>query len=257
MRPVVEALEVSFRIGGTAPVRDASLALGGSQLTVIVGPNGAGKTTLLKILAGELRPTQGAVVIDGIPATEIDRLHLARKRAFLADGGAADIPFPVRDVVALGRSPHRHEPGGSREHDDRVIQTAMAACGVEYLAERRFVTLSSGERALVSLARILAQDCPILLLDEPTASLDIRHAERAMGILADEARRGRTVAVVIHDLNAAARHADRCVLMSRGSIVAHGTPIEVLTSHNLTEVYEHPLTVVEDPTKGGPLVVVG
>jgi iron complex transport system ATP-binding protein len=133
----------------------------------------------------------------------------------------------------------------------------MAAAGVDHLADRRFVTLSSGERALVSIARVLAQDTPIVLLDEPTAALDVRFAERVMRVFAAQARQGRVVVVAMHDLNAAARHVDRCVLMSSGAVVADGQPREVLTSRTLTDVYEHPMTVVSDPINGGPLIVVG
>jgi iron complex transport system ATP-binding protein len=253
----LEATDVTLRIGSSALVTRVSLALGAAELTAIVGPNGAGKTSLLRMLAGEISPTHGSVAIGEKMIGEFDRLELALTRSHFGGDGATDIPFRASDVVALGRRPYRHHPGWSREGDAEATRAAMAAAGVDHLADRRFVTLSSGERALVSIARVLAQDTPIVLLDEPTAALDVRFAERVMRVFAAQARQGRVVVVAMHDLNAAARHVDRCVLMSSGAVVADGQPREVLTSRTLTDVYEHPMTVVSDPINGGPLIVVG
>ena len=251
------AREVSYTAGGVTILQPTSVEFVPGRLTAVVGPNGAGKTTLIRLLAGDLAPATGAVTIDGTPLRDHGDLELARLRALLAQGGPTDIPFTAATVVALGRTPHRRTEGNSADHDSAVVRRTMDHVGIAHLAARLFPTLSGGERSLVSLARVLAQETPILLLDEPTGALDLAVEERTMAGIRERWRDGRIVVVVLHDLNVAARYADRIVVISQGRVVADGAPGEVLTSKMLTEVYRHPMRVVAHPLRPGPLVLVG
>ena len=248
---------VSYRVGRTAILHPLDLELTPGQLVAVVGPNGAGKTTLLNLLGGEMPPSTGSVTIDGTPIRDLAALELARLRALLAQDGPSDIPFPVAAVVSLGRTPHRRVAGNSASRDAAVVADTMEEMGISHIADRLFATLSSGERSLVSLARVLAQESPILLLDEPTGALDVAIEERTMDRIRSRSNDDRIVVSVLHDLNVAAKYADRSIVVSRGEIVADGAPEEVLTSELLSEVYRHPMRVVPHPLRPGPLILVG
>jgi iron complex transport system ATP-binding protein len=251
------AHEISYRVGEAEILQRVDLEFTPRELVAVVGPNGAGKTTLLQILGGEIVPTTGEVTIDGEALGDMPVLELARHRAMLTQDGPVDIPFPVAGVVALGRAPHRRTEGNSAGADAAVVAKTMEDVGIGNLAARMFGTLSGGERSLASLARVLAQWSPVLLLDEPTVALDVAIEERTMAMIRDRSRADQIVVAVIHDLNLAAKYADRTVLLSRGTVVADGTPGEVLTSDLLTEVYRHPMEVVPHPLREGPLILVG
>jgi iron complex transport system ATP-binding protein len=245
------ATGVSVTLGGSRILDDVDLTCPGGELVALVGPNGAGKSTLLAALAGDLPLESGAVELDGVPVRERSARELARSRAVLPQRQTLAFGFPVREVVRMGRSPwHRTERAAD---DERVIDQALQRAGVDDLAARLFPTLSGGEQSRTSFARILAQQTPVLLLDEPTAALDIRHQEAVLSVAREAARAGSAVVVVLHDLSLAAAYADRVVVLSRGRLRATGPPGEVLTSGLLTEVYEHPVEVVEHR---GALVVV-
>lgn len=248
---------ISYRVGTTEILHPLDLEFVPGELVAVVGPNGAGKTTLLQLLGGEMRPTSGSVSLDGTPLGDMDTLELARIRAILAQDGPADIPFPVGAVVALGRTPHRRTPGNSASADAAAVDRVMSEVGIHYLADRIFGTLSGGERSLVSLARVLAQNSPVLLLDEPTDALDVAIEERTMELIQQQSRDDRIVVSILHDLNLAAKYSDRTILLSRGVVVADGPAVEVLTSDLLTEVYRHPMKVVPHPLRDGPLILVG
>jgi len=257
MTPHLAARGVSYRAGSAEVLHGIDLEFIPGQLVAVVGPNGAGKTTLLRILGGEIAPSSGAVTIGGVLLREVPDLELARMRAFLGSDGPGDIPFRVTTVVALGRTPHRHGEGNSAARDAEVVAMTIAEFGIPHLADRIFGTLSSGERSLTSLARVMAQECPVVLLDEPTGALDVAIEERTMGLIRARSRAGRVVVSVLHDLNVAARYADRSVVMSQGTVVADGPPEEVLTSELLTDVYRHSMKVVPHPLRPGPLILVG
>ncbi len=182
--------------------------------------------------------------------------ELARRRAVLAQHQVTDIPFSAQAVVAMGRFPHRRDPENSAANDAAAVSAALERTAVAHLGERTFATLSGGEQTRVALARVLAQDTPLLLLDEPTTALDVRHEELVMRLAADLAAAGRAVVAVLHDLNAAAAYADRIVLMHAGRIRADGPPREVLDETLLSEVYEQALRVVDHPFRDCPLVLV-
>jgi iron complex transport system ATP-binding protein len=214
------------------------------ELVAIVGPNGAGKSSMIALLAGDLAPTRGAVRLDGADLAGLDSKELARRRAVMTQANDVTFPFSVRDVVEMGRYPwaDRSDP----VVDADKVDAALERVEVSYLADRKITALSGGERARVALARVLAQDTPILLLDEPTAALDIRHQELVMQLLRDKSRAGCLVVVVLHDLEAAAAFADRIILIADSRIVAMGTPAEVFTPDTLSTVYQHPVEVIND-----------
>ncbi|GAB3598220.1 heme ABC transporter ATP-binding protein [Microbacterium tumbae] len=238
---------------GRAILEDASIEVAAGEIHALVGPNGAGKSTLFGVLAGDLPAESGVVELDGEPITGIRPRELARRRAVLLQENAVSFPFSVRDVVRMGRAPWARTE--AEEADDDVVAAAMAATEVLLLADRSVSSLSGGERARVALARVLAQSTGIMLLDEPTAALDLKHHEDVMRLVRASADAGTTVAIVLHDLNAALAHADRVTLLAGGRVVASGIPHEVLTAERIEAVYGQPVDVFPHPVTGVPLVV--
>ncbi len=247
---------VQYRVGDAVLVAGVDFAVGPGELVCIIGPNGAGKTTLVRLLAGDLHPTAGAVTIDGRPVAGYPPEALARRRSVLSQHLLADVPFTCRAVVTMGRFPHRRDPENSAARDHAAVAEALARTGVTALAERAFATLSGGEQTRVALARVLAQDAPLLLLDEPTTALDVHHEELVMRVVKDLAASGRAVVAVLHDLNTAAAYADRLVLMAGGRVRAAGPPATVLDEGLLSEVYGQAVRVVDHPFRDCPLVLV-
>jgi iron complex transport system ATP-binding protein len=224
-------------IEGRWLVRAASLALRPGRLTALVGPNGSGKTTLLRMFAGLWQPSEGTVTLDGRDLRTIGRRELARRVAFVPQDTHIEFAFTVRDVVAMGRHPHlgRFEREGPK--DRRCIDEAMARADIKHLADRLVTELSGGERQRVVIARSLATEADAILLDEPTANLDIAHALAVLGLCRKLADDGKTVALAIHDLNAAARYATQVALVSAGCVIACGPPDEVLTDAAIQKVF--------------------
>jgi iron complex transport system ATP-binding protein len=238
MSALLSADNLTVRIGPKAIVENVSLSFMPGRLVALIGPNGAGKTTLLKALAG-LIPAEGSVALDGRGMGTIPRRARAQRIAYLPQGHQVHWPLLARDVVALGRYPHGlADPSRLTENHARAIHAAMARTDTTHLADQPIETLSGGERARVMLARVLAVEAPILLADEPTASLDPRHQISVMRDLRDESRRGTLVIAVTHDLGLAARIADEIVLLDRGKLVAQGNPDTVLNDENIHAVYQ-------------------
>ncbi|MFI6865660.1 heme ABC transporter ATP-binding protein [Nocardia sp. NPDC050406] len=223
------------------------------EIVALVGPNGAGKSTLLAALTGELDLVAGSVELDGRPLTAWTPLDMARRRAVLPQAHTIGFPFTAREVVAMGRAPWVRTD--RQLDDDEHIAAAMAATDVTHFASRPFPALSGGERARVALARVLAQDTPTLLLDEPTAALDLGHQEQVLALARDRAAKGAAVVVVVHDLGVAAAYADRVAVLDAGRIAADGPPRQVLTTELLTRVYQHPVEVLDHPVTGAQLVL--
>jgi iron complex transport system ATP-binding protein len=255
--PTVVAREVSYRVRGASLVSAVDFRASPGELVVIIGPNGAGKSTLLGLLSGNLSPSEGEVTLNGADVSSAAPADLALERAILTQREAMDIPFTARQVVEMGRFPHRRDPDNAAEVDQSVVTEAMTLTDTRQFADRVFATLSKGEQTRVSLARVLAQAAPVLFLDEPTTALDVGHAERIMEQAVSQARAGRTVVVVLHDLNAAAVHGDRIVLMSGGVVVADGSSHDVLRAELLSDIYGQPMTVVDHPFRECPLVLSG
>ena len=262
----LEARGVTVHLGGTPILTEVDLDLRRGEVTVLVGPNGAGKSTLFGVLAGDIAPLAGTVrIIAGSPAAggsasrelaDVSALRpkeLSRRRAVQMQDSRLAFSFTARDAVEMGRAPWVGTP--EEERDDEVIAAALAAGEVTHLAARQVPSLSGGERSRVAFARLLAQETEILLLDEPTAALDIRHQEQVIAAARARARAGATVMVIVHDLSLAAAYADRIVLLEDGRVRAVGSPAEVLTAELLSEVYQHPVTVLTAP-EGGELLIV-
>jgi len=250
--PVVEATGIRVHRGGRPVLRDVSLQVRAGEVVAVVGPNGAGKSTLVGVLAGDLAPQAGSVALDGRPVGSWQPLELAMRRAVLPQETHVAFPFTVAEIVSMGRSPW---VGTSRQRDDTsVVAAALEALDALSLADRRFPTLSGGERARVAMARVLAQDARLLLLDEPLAALDLHHQVLVLDRARRHAAAGGAVVAVIHDLSLAAAHADRMVLLAEGALAAAGTPAEVLDPELLSRVYRHRIDVLPHPLTGSPLV---
>ena len=219
-------------------LHDVTLEIARGERVALIGPNGAGKSTLLRVAAGVLTPASGHVTLGGTPLASLDRLAIARRLAVVPQ--EATIPFAttVEEVVGLGRLPHEDPFRGARPADRAAIAGAIERVGVGHLLGRDARELSLGERQLVLLAMAVAQAAPVLLLDEPTVHLDLRHQVGAMELLADlNERDGTTILAVLHDLGLAVHFFPRLVLIDRGEIVADGPPGEVLTGERIRDVF--------------------
>ncbi|MBM0224987.1 ABC transporter ATP-binding protein [Micromonospora sp. 4G57] len=233
----------------TVPVPDGSF-------TVIIGPNACGKSTLLRALARLLRPAAGAVLLDGADIHRRGTREVARVLGMLPQSSVAPDGITVADLVARGRHPHQGLLRQWSRDDERIVAGAMADTGVADLADRPVDQLSGGQRQRVWIAMALAQQTPLLLLDEPTTYLDIAHQVEVLDLCARlHEEQGRTLVAVLHDLNQAARYATHLVAMRDGAVVAAGEPRRVVTAALVEEVFGLPCRVIDDPETGTPLVV--
>jgi len=224
-------------LAGRLVLHDVSLTLSSGHLVALVGPNGAGKTTLLRALAG-LVPSEGAIEVGGAALSSLTLRERARRFAYLPQGHIVHWPLPARDIVALGRYPHgATDPARLTPKDTEAVLRAMQAADVVEFSERRVTELSGGERSRVALARVLAVEAPVILADEPTASLDPRHQFEVMKSLRASADKGVLVIVVTHDLGLAARFADTVLVLSDGRLVSQGAPAEALSEKVMGDVF--------------------
>jgi iron complex transport system ATP-binding protein len=229
--------DLNVTLGGRAVLNGISLSLSSGHLVALVGPNGAGKTTLLRALAG-LLPSQGEIHVGGAALSSLSLRERARRFAYLPQGHIVHWPLPARDIVALGRTPHgATDPARLTPEDAAAVLRAMQATDVVGFSERRVTELSGGERSRVALARVLAVEAPVMLADEPTASLDPRYQIDVMTNLRNAADGGTLVIVVTHDLGLAARFADTVLVLSEGRLVAQGAPAEALSEQIMGEVF--------------------
>ncbi|RKR03709.1 ABC transporter ATP-binding protein [Maricaulis maris] len=228
---------VTYRPGVADLFAGLSFEVSGPGLVALVGPNGAGKSSLLRLAAGLAAPAAGHVLLDGRDLAALNEAERARAIAYLPPDGRAAWPITARRLVALGRIPHLKPLRRLTADDEAAIEHALQRTATAHLAERGFDTLSSGEQARVLLARTLAVGASVILLDEPTAALDVRHQLGVLEILAAEARRGALVIVSLHALDLAARHADRVIVLDQGQPVADGPPAQALTTTVLADVF--------------------
>jgi len=252
----VEAYGIEFKYGTVPVLDDVSFTAAAGEIVGIIGPNGSGKTTLLKILARTLVPKRGYVRILGRDVRELRTRDLARQVAVVPQSSTVTFPFRVSEIVLMGRNPYLSRMPFEAQTDRRIAADAMRATDTFDLADRRITELSGGELQRVIIARALTQQPNVLLLDEPTAHLDIRHQIGIYDILTRlNVEQGLTVVVVSHDLNLAGLYCRRLVLLSEGRTAARGSPDEVITEKNLDRVYGVDVPVARSDITGRPVVL--
>lgn len=242
---------VRWSAGATLIVKGVTMRIEPGTLVGLLGPNGSGKTTLLRLLSNLLQPHSGTVVLGGQQLGQLDRRRIAQKLALLTQETTTDFRPLVRDVVMLGRIPHQAGMRGPSPADHVAVDEAMAYVGVDHLADRSYPTLSGGERQRTQLARTLAQETPILLLDEPSNHLDVRHQ---YGLLHTVKELGVTTIAALHDVNLAAACCDELIVLSAGELSAAGRPTEVVTAELIRRVWGVPCEVVSAGRPPRPLV---
>jgi len=251
----LQARGLTLGYGDRLVVDGLDLAVPHHAFTAVVGPNACGKSTLLRALVRLLPARSGGVELDGRAITEWRSKDVAREVGFLPQATVAPEGIRVEALVRRGRYAHQSILGAWRPADDEAVARAMEAAGVAPLADRLVAELSGGQRQRVWVAMVLAQETPYLLLDEPTTFLDIAHQYELLRLLRRLVDEGRTVVVVLHDLNQACRFADHVVAMREGRVVASGAPSEVVTAELVHDVFDMDCVVVPDPVTGTPMVV--
>jgi len=248
----LEAIDLTIRYPGTqdAALDGVSMVVPRGAFYAVLGPNGSGKSTLLKALLGMIPSVTGEARVSGRAVSEWNRRALAREVGVVAQAESVAFPLTVRDLVGMGRYPYLGPLQPETPTDREAIQRAMERCDVWELGHRFVSTLSGGELQRARVARALAQEPQVLMLDEPTASLDIRHEMEILELLRSSADAGMTIFLITHHLDLAARFADRVLLLNRGSVAAEGEPREVLQESTLQEVYQWPVAVDDDPGSG-------
>lgn len=255
-RPLVRAEALHVGYGDRAVLRGLDLELPDGAITAIVGPNGCGKSTLLRSVGRVLKPSSGAVLLDGEPVHALPTRQVARRLGLLPQSNVVPEQLTVRDLVARGRFPHRGAFGRWTHEDEEAVTEAMAATRTTELADRVVDELSGGQRQRVWIALVLAQQTPVLLLDEPTTYLDLAHRLEVLHLLRElNAAREITVVMVLHDLNEACRYADHLIAMREGAVVAQGPPVDVATPELVREVFGVECLTVPDPVAGTPMIV--
>jgi iron complex transport system ATP-binding protein len=257
---MIQLIDITVQIGDATLIEDASATIRPGQLTAIVGPNGAGKTTLLRVASGELAPSAGTVRMDGHALDVLPPREQARRRAVLPQQSQLHFAFSVLEVVLMGRTPHLQ--GAESKRDWQIAEAALGAVGMSEFAERSFPTLSGGEQQRVHLSRALAQIWAppadgrrYLLLDEPTASLDLAHQHNVLQAARGLASDGVGVLAILHDLNLAAQYADHVVVMQQGRVHTQGAPDKVFTPPCIHDVFGWPVCILDHPTQSCPLIV--
>ncbi|GHJ04039.1 ABC transporter [Streptomyces olivaceus] len=236
--------------------KQLSVEIPDNSFTVIVGPNACGKSTLLRALSRMLKPSEGRVLLDGSVIQSTPAKQVARTLGLLPQSSIAPDGITVGDLVGRGRYPHQGLLRQWSTEDERVVQESMARTGISELAERYVDELSGGQRQRVWIAMALAQQTPLLLLDEPTTYLDIQHQIDVLDLCADlHEEQGRTLVAVLHDLNHAARYATHLIALREGKIIAEGAPKDIVTADLVERVFGLRCQVIDDPETGTPLVV--
>lgn len=255
--PILQLKEIDFGYEKRGVLKGVSFKVGQGEIIGIIGPNGSGKTTLLKVIAGLLVPQQGKMFVRGGDIRQKSRRELAAIMAFVPQEFSLVFPFTVREIVMMGRYHHSgglHFEGGN---DYLIVEEAMARTDTLPFAGRLIAHLSGGERQRVLIARALAQQSEIMLLDEATAFLDIKHQLVLLELIKTlNKEKNLTVLVVTHDINLAARYTDRVILLRGGRIHSMGRPAEVITASNIGEVYEADVLVDQNPRTGAPRVTI-
>ena len=250
---MIDVEDLTVSLGETTVLEGIDCHVEPGEFVGLVGPNGAGKTTLLRTINGSLTPDSGTVTLDGRALASLSARETSRRVATVHQDTSVQFAFDVETIVAMGRTPHRSRFGGDPEGGESV-QDALERTDVDHLRDRRISEVSGGERQRVFLARALAQDAPALLLDEPTASLDVNHAARTLSLVRHLVDDGKAALGAIHDLDAAARYCDRLLLLDEGQVVASGPPTSVLTEDSIEAAFDVRSIVTTNPATGSPSV---
>lgn len=254
---MLSAIFLDLSYGSKQVLHEINLTLSRGEVLGVIGPNGSGKTTLIRCLSGVLKPSNGSVTLANKDLQEFGDQERARNIAVVPQAAQLPPSFTILETVSLGRTPHLSWLGRMSGHDLEIVQRAMHSCEIDQLNDRPISELSGGEQQRVLLARSLAQDCPVLLLDEPTAHLDLHHQVSLLSLVRRMAKEQNLgVLIAIHDLNLASLYADRLVLLTDGRIRATGKPSEVLTTETLQNAYQVPLQVHTNPQHSSPWVVL-
>ena len=251
----LRAQGVTLAYDGHVVTRDLSVDIPAGGFTAIVGPNACGKSTLLRALVRMLKPRAGSVLLDGTEIQSLPTKKVARRLGLLPQSSTAPDGISVADLVARGRHPHQSLLRQWSREDERAVGESMRQTRVDDLAERLVDELSGGQRQRVWLAMALAQETPLLLLDEPTTFLDIAHQMEVLDLCAELHEQGRTLVAVLHDLNHACRYATHLIAMREGAIVAQGDPRQIVDADLVESVFGLPCRVVPCPETGAPMVV--
>lgn len=253
----LEARNVSYAINGRTILSGLTCRFGKGRMYGIIGPNGAGKSTLLHMLSGVEKASHGEVLFEGASLAAIPRKQLARRMAMLQQSGLPPVGFSVREVVGMGRFPYQNWMGGESADPGPIIDRALAAMGLTELQERKMDQLSGGERQRAALAKLMAQEPSVILLDEPTTYLDIGYQVQLLDTVRSwQQSRDLTVVAVLHDLNLAALYCDELAVLHAGKLEASGTPSDVLTPELIERVYETAAQVVPHPQTGVPQIML-
>ena len=248
---------VSFSYSDAPVLHHIDLAIEKGQMVALLGPNGSGKTTLIKLMSGVLKPTRGDINVDGSGLSRMKRREVAQRVAVVPQQFSMPFAFTLREVVLLGRTPFLKAFSDEGKRDQRVVEQAIALIGIEKLQHRYFNELSGGERQKAILAMALAQEPSLLLLDEPTAHLDINHQVEILGLVKGFNREyGITVIAAMHDLNLAALYFDRLILLKEGRIFIDGDPEKVLTEDIIKEVFSASVQVTQHPVTKSPHITI-
>ena len=255
-QPLAQYRSTALGYGESLVFDSLDLTMRAGRITAFCGPNGCGKSTSLKALRRLLRPSAGDIFLNGESVSLLSNKQLARQMAMLTQAPSAPEELLVQQLVTLGRYAHRRRFAGLTDEDRRAIAFAMSSCALEALADKPLGTLSGGQMQRAWLATILAQDAPVILLDEPTNHLDIKHQIETLELVKTLNReQGRSVVLILHDLNLAARYADDMVLFARGAVHAQGAAEDVMTEATIAAVFGIDCRVIRDPLLGKPMCI--
>ncbi|CAM3648606.1 MULTISPECIES: Fe(3+) dicitrate ABC transporter ATP-binding protein FecE [Yersinia] len=254
MQLSIENLRAGY--GKNTILSDLSLTLPAGKITALLGPNGCGKSTLLKCFSRLLTPSSGSIWLDNYPISALSSRELARQLALLPQQHVAPEGIRVCELVGYGRSPWLNLWGRLSADDKRKVEQAMRDTQIADLADKLVSELSGGQRQRAFLAMVLAQQTPLLLLDEPTTYLDINHQVELMALLRRQNQQGKTLVAVLHDLNQASRYCDNLVMMRQGKVIVQGTPEEVMTPELLAETFQIDAQIHREPISGRPMCIV-
>jgi iron complex transport system ATP-binding protein len=253
---ILQARQLDIGYGATRIVQGLSFTPPAGRVTALIGPNGCGKSTLLKAFARILKPTQGELSLDGQAYASLSARQLARQIAFLPQVLPVPEGVSVRQLVAYGRSPHNSLWGRLSGNDQAHVSQAMQRLELDSLADRALADLSGGQRQRAWLAMVLAQNAPVVLLDEPTTYLDISHQVELLDLMGELVAEGKTVITVLHDINQACRYADHLAVMHGGKLVADGAPAQVISAELMRQVFDVHVQVMQEPLAGTPMCLV-